>query len=98
MCGDSGIDHLEMSFASSPLLGEQLSNPAESGGSFYHSFPSPLAGRSPTLPSFRIPKYGYYSLEQESVPPDGGVSHYTIRAKSSVFNAFLQSVNFFFGV
>lgn len=31
----------------------------------YFSFPAPRAGRSPAAPSFRVPRYGYYTVSGE---------------------------------
>lgn len=72
----------------------------------YSSFPSPVSGRSPTLPSFRIPKYGYFGLDGpagarsptsspvEFVHPGSSAD---VR-KNSVFRALIQSINYFMGV
>lgn len=69
----------------------------------YYSFPSPLSGRSPTLPSFRIPKYGYYNLEADPSTalssPFEFVQHPTTSDRNnSVTRALIQSINYFVGV
>ena len=72
--------------------------------SSYFSFPSPVSGRSPTLPSFRVPKYGYYNIEEEISPTASSpienmiTRNATTIRQSSVYRAFVQSINFFMGV
>jgi hypothetical protein len=72
----------------------------------YQSFPSPVEGRSPTLPSFRVPKYGYYNIEgvsplaseQKSEASPARVGTASIMRKSTIFRAFLQCLISFMGV
>ena len=78
----------------------------------YYSFPSPVSGRSPTLPQFRVPKYGYYGIAGEltslqgnlSLEPDISLNHLhdvrpkSSRADSSIMVATVQTCAFFSGV
>lgn len=70
----------------------------------YYSFPSPVSGRSPTLPSFRVPKYGYYNIEGESqsntmpLAESKQILSNKQGKQSSIFQACVQSINFFVGV
>ena len=58
----------------------------------YTSFPSPRSGKSPSIPTFRVPQYGYFAIEDEI---KGGRVN---KVNSSVFHACMQSTNFFVGV
>ena len=94
---------LELSFEFSPTDYISGSSCARSGNSTYYSFPSPLSGRSPTLPSFNFPKYGYYHIEggsaqQQAQSPSGVPITHQTTAQWTVCYAFIQSINFFVGV
>ncbi len=75
----------------------------------YFSFPSPNAGRSPTIPSFRFPQYGYYSLhvetnaklhESTAIPsPKSCISDHTNNNKrTTIMGTVVNFANYFVGV
>ena len=72
------------------------------------SFPSPLSGRSPVLPGFRVPKYGYNAIDdstayigdnfEQSSSPWTRQFTTELPRQCNVLEAVMKAVNFYLGV
>jgi hypothetical protein len=76
--------------------------------SCFCSFPSPRGGVTPTLPSFRLPQYGYNSMDNDdysdsgdlypTMSPQSYIDDGPIGRQATVLGGVISSTSFFGGV